>query len=121
MSSKATRQPSTRNRLTVPKPMPRAAPVTVATFCMDFDAYSLLRFIHVLGNVSWLRRESVRINVGVINKPHHRMAAGGATERPRTLWRSMSRATKPDAFASSTKSRKNAAPAGFFREVPIAC
>jgi hypothetical protein len=26
-----------------------------------------------------------------------------------------------DAFASSTKSRKNAAPAGFFREVPIAC
>ena len=43
------------------------------------------------------------------------MAAGGATERPRTLYRSMSRATKPDAFASSTKSRKNAAPAGFFR------
>jgi hypothetical protein len=33
----------------------------------------------------------------------------------------MSRATKPDAFACSTKSRKNAAPAGFFREVPIAC
>jgi hypothetical protein len=45
-------------------------------------------------------------------------AASGATERPRTSYRSMSRATKPDDFASSTKSRKNTAPAGFFREVP---
>jgi hypothetical protein len=40
--------------------------------------------------------------------------AGGATVRPRTLCRAISRATKPDAFASSTKSRKNAAAAKFF-------
>src|SRR5882672_1698008 len=33
MSSSATRQPSPRNRLAVASPMPRAAPVTRATFC----------------------------------------------------------------------------------------
>ena len=33
MSSSATRQPSARNRLAVASPMPRAAPVTSATFC----------------------------------------------------------------------------------------
>src|ERR1700730_1913868 len=47
---------------------------------------------------------------------------GGATEgRPTTPWRSMRRATSPDLFASSTKSRRNAAPAVFFRAVPTAC
>ena len=45
----------------------------------------------------------------------------GATLKPRTLCRSMRRATNPDAFASSTNSRRKAAPAAFFRGVPIAC
>jgi hypothetical protein len=33
MSSSATRQPSARKRFAVASPMPRAAPVTRATFC----------------------------------------------------------------------------------------
>src|SRR5471030_2179489 len=52
-------------------------------------------------------------------EPDHE--AGGATDRPRTLCRSMRLATNPDAFASSTKARRNAAPATFFLAVPIAC
>ena len=48
--------------------------------------------------------------------------AGGATDRrPTTPWRSISRATSPDFFASSTKSRRKAAPAALLRAVPTAC
>src|ERR1700694_1631376 len=35
MSSSATRQPSARNRFATASPMPRAAPVTSATFCEE--------------------------------------------------------------------------------------
>src|SRR5216683_3986634 len=41
--------------------------------------------------------------------------AGATDSRPTTPCRSISCATSPDFFASSTKSRRNAAPAAFFR------
>ena len=47
--------------------------------------------------------------------------AGPATERPRTLWRSIRCATNPLALASSTKSRRKTVAASLDRMVPIAC
>ena len=47
--------------------------------------------------------------------------AAGATDRPRTLCCAMNCATRPDAFASSTKLCSQAAAAAFFRDVPTAC
>ena len=42
MSSSATRQPSARNRFAVASPMPRAAPVTSATFCGAATPYPFI-------------------------------------------------------------------------------
>ena len=48
-------------------------------------------------------------------------AAGAATDSPRTRWRSIRRCTSPLALASSTNSRRNAAPRSRGRGVPTAC
>src|SRR5205807_5906646 len=54
-------------------------------------------------------------------EPLHAAPACGATDTPRTPCVAMARATKPDAFASSTNSRRYFAPACRASGVPIAC
>src|SRR5213076_2160723 len=54
-------------------------------------------------------------------EPLHTAAACGATDTPRTPCFSMASATKPEAFASSTNSRRYFAPACRASGVPIAC
>src|ERR1700733_8692578 len=53
--------------------------------------------------------------------PGHDGQCYAATDRPLTWWFSIRRATRPERFASSTNSLRNAAPAVFGFAVPMAC
>src|SRR5215813_15236291 len=50
-----------------------------------------------------------------------RAGAGGATETPWAPFREIASATRPEAFTSSTKARRNLAEASRLFGVPIAC